>query len=162
MTCVFAKTKHTVGVNGSMYLHWILKYSKIAILFSFKSCKFSMCMLGYFQKCFKNSMSMKTLKNWPQKLHTYGSLNFLFSTALTAQKSPRLEILVSRHICSLICVFKATCSCNSLILKQMLFFVSLKLLNRASLNNAMFDGLKNFMIILQKCVVKPISEIVTS
>ena len=45
-----------------------------------------------FLKKFKNYfLTLKTLKNHPEKLHTYGSWEFFFSAAPTALNSPELH-----------------------------------------------------------------------
>ena len=59
-------------------------------IFSFISCNFLVRMQGHFQKKIF-FFAHENITNWPQKLHTYSSLDFLFSTAPTAQNSPRLE-----------------------------------------------------------------------
>ena len=43
-------------------------------------------------KKIKSFFDQENIKNWPQKLHTYGSLDFFFSAAPTAQNSPELNI----------------------------------------------------------------------
>jgi hypothetical protein len=53
-------------------------------LFSADATMFFKIFLNYF-------LTLKTLKNHPKKLHTYGSWEFFFSAATPAQNSPELQ-----------------------------------------------------------------------
>ena len=45
----------------------------------------------FLKKKLKLFLTLKTLKNHPKKLHTYGSWEVFFSAAPTAQNSPELH-----------------------------------------------------------------------
>ena len=59
------------------------------MLLSFILCNFLVRMLKYFEK--KLKMFFCPPKTTSKKLHTYGSREFLFSAAPTAQNSPELH-----------------------------------------------------------------------
>ena len=83
------------GSDGDdSYLKFIIKFrKKIYILLNFILWNFLVRTLQYFLKNLKKNFWLwKLKKNWPQKLHTYGSLDFFFSAAPTAQNVPRLKI----------------------------------------------------------------------
>ena len=61
------------------------------MLLSFLLCNFLVRMLKYFLKNLKMLFCPKKVEKTPQKLHTYGSWEVFFSTAPTAQNSPKLH-----------------------------------------------------------------------
>ena len=46
----------------------------------------------FFKKIKKKKLTLKTLKNHPKKLHTYGSWEFFFCAAPIAQNSRELQL----------------------------------------------------------------------
>ena len=55
----------------------------------------------FLKKIWNYFLTLKTLKNHSKNLHTYGSWEFFFSAALTAQNSPELQffyLIISARI----------------------------------------------------------------
>ena len=78
------------------------------LLFTFILCNFSVRTLKYFQKKnWINFLSIKTLKNWPQKLLIIGPDPFISQSSPDRSPQPRINFsyyeISGPDICSLIC-----------------------------------------------------------